>query len=181
MIYKKIRNFFILIIAIGYILFEEIFWIRLAKPIYSYILKYHLYQNFLNYVEYSMNRYLILFIFGILFIVSEILGPVAFGYLIAGNIIFGLSLYVLKMIPLIIAFAIFERGKEKLFSFLWFKKVYMFITGLIDKLKGSSVYIGIKDNVILFKEKIYVLIKRKKKNLHMELFKETVESIKDKK
>jgi uncharacterized membrane protein len=175
-IYKKIRNFFIYLIAFGYIIFEELFWVRIAKPFYNYISKYHLYESFLNYVQYGMNKYVILCIFTLLFIISEILGPVALAYLFRGDVFIGILIYIIKTIPLVVAFAIFERGKTQLFSFNWFKKSYDFIMKLINKLKESKIFRNVKIKIKIFKQ----LISSEKKNLHVELFNEAKETIKTK-
>ena len=71
--YKKILNIFLTIFVFSYIIFEELIWERLAKPIFSYISTLELFRD-LEPKILALNSYIILFIFLIPFVIVELLG-----------------------------------------------------------------------------------------------------------
>ena len=66
--YKKILNIFLTIFVFSYIIFEELIWERLAKPIFSYISTLELFKD-LEPKILDLNSYIILFIFLIPFVI----------------------------------------------------------------------------------------------------------------
>ncbi len=87
--YKKILNIFLTIFVFSYIIFEELIWERLAKPIFSYISTLELFRD-LEPKILALNSYIILFIFLIPFVIVELLGIYAGILFISGNILFGI-------------------------------------------------------------------------------------------
>jgi hypothetical protein len=98
---------------------------------------------------------LILILFLLFFSSSEIMGILAIGFFAKSMFLLGVVIYILKILPVIISFAILEKGKTKLFSFNWFKICYEFITNLIHKLKENKIYLTIMENISSVKEKIH--------------------------
>jgi hypothetical protein len=162
---KKIRNILISIIALLYIILEDIAWNRIAEPLYIKVKDNTYYESFLNTIA-SMNRYVILVAFILFFGGEQVLGIIALGAIGKGMVLIGVILYIVKMLPVIIAFAILERGKDKLFTFNWFKKTYEFITHIILKLKQSTAYLTVMDNI----NSIKLYFKSKKDSILKKLF-----------
>jgi hypothetical protein len=77
------------------------------------------------------------------FIGSEIMGIIALSAFTKGMLIFGVIMYAAKFIPVIVAFAILERGKHKLLTIVWFSYSYYFVTNNIKKLKNTEAYLSL--------------------------------------
>jgi proline dehydrogenase len=107
-----------------------------------------------------------------LFLISEILSPISIGFFVNGDILIALLLYIVKFLPYIVAFAIFKRGKDKLFSFKWFERLYYVIIKLVNNLTQSRVYIKTKLKINLMKKLFLSQLYKNKKNINVELFKE---------
>ncbi len=139
-LYKYIKDLLIDLVVVGYLIFEEFIWNKIARPLYNIINSVNYYHTFLDYIEYSFNRYFILLFFVVLFTVSEVVGLLAFYELANNHIISFIVLYFIKYIPVIFAFAILKRGKKKLFSFSWFRRVYLYVIKIIKILKSTRIY-----------------------------------------
>jgi len=111
--YKKILNIFLTIFVFSYIIFEELIWERLAKPIFSYISTLELFRD-LEPKILALNSYIILFIFLIPFVIVELLGIYAGILFISGNILFGIVLYLSKIPIAVVIFWFFNIAKDKL-------------------------------------------------------------------
>ena len=105
--YKKILNIFLTIFVFSYIIFEELIWERLAKPIFSYISTLELFRD-LEPKILALNSYIILFIFLIPFVIVELLGIYAGILFISGNILFGIVLYLSKIPIAVVIFWFFN-------------------------------------------------------------------------
>lgn len=151
-ILRQIRNFFLTILAVGYIVFEEVIWHYVAEPVYLYIQTVIQYDAILNYVA-TCNRFVILILFLSNFIGSELLGIVSMSFFAQGMFISAIALYVLKFIPVIIAFAILEKSKSKLFTIRWFNYSYHVVINSISYLKHTAVYIHIMSSVIAIRNR----------------------------
>ena len=111
--YKKILNIFLTILVFTYIIFEELIWDRLAKPIFSYISNLELFRD-LEPKILALNSYLILFIFLIPFIIVELLGVYAGILFVSGNIVLGIVLYISKIPIAVVIFWFFNVAKDRL-------------------------------------------------------------------
>jgi type III secretory pathway component EscS len=164
---RKVKHFFLTILILLFIFFEELIWHTIVTPLYNYIKSLHLYEVFSNYIEKSANRYVVLVIFLIPFIAGEILGIIS-GLLIANLHIFAAILVYLLKIPLVfLALAILHSGHKKLNSFGWFAKSYTWTINKIDAIKQSRLYISamkkiatMKNAIKVRKSKILLLMKR---------------------
>jgi hypothetical protein len=153
-IVKKIRNFLIGILAICYILFDEIMWERFAKQIYIYANLNKYYVVVLDIVEFKMNRYFILVLFLSFYGLSKVIEIYAIAVFSNGNIISGIIVYGLAFIPVVFAFAILKRGQEKLFTFVWFKYSYYKIVDGINYIKRNYMYRHVMYSTYLIKKLI---------------------------
>ena len=150
---KKIINIFLTFLVFIYIIFEELIWDRLAKPIFSYISDLELFRN-LEPKILSLNSYLILFIFLIPFIVVEFLGVYAGILFVSGKILFGILLYLSKIPIAVVIFWFFNITKDRLLQFRWLNFIYKNLILIIDKIKNSKIYLMIQDKTSMIKDEI---------------------------
>ena len=128
-----------LILVIIYILFEELIWEGIARPIYEFIHS----LKILHKVEetlHAVNAYVILVIFVVLLGLVEALGIYAGILFISGQILLGLSLYITKIPIAAFTFWVFRITEDKLMQFGWFKWIYEWIMKGINWLKSLEIY-----------------------------------------
>ena len=151
--YKKILNIFLTILVCIYIIFEELIWDRLAKPIFSYISDLELFKD-LEPKILALNFYLILFIFLIPFIIVELLGIYAGVLFVSGNILLGIVLYLSKIPIAVVIFWFFNIAKDILLQFGWLNFIYKNLILVIDKIKHSRIYLMIQNKTTILKDEI---------------------------
>jgi hypothetical protein len=165
---RKIRNFVLVILATLFVLLEELFWV-VGEPIYNHLLRYNIYiVKTSEYVQ-KLNKYLILLIFLFFFVTSEIIGMYAV-VMFSKVFLIGVALYVVKFIPVFVAFSVLEDNKEKLMSIKWFAVSYELVIKTIKIIKDSTYYKQV--NAIILK------IKEHRKNKLSALFSYLVTKIK---
>jgi len=164
-----IKNKFIsllqLILVLIFIIFEEIVWEGIAKPIYEIIHSLKILQKIEMKLQH-INAYIILIIFISLLATVETFGIYAGMLFVSGKVLLGLTLYISKIPIAAFTFWLFRATEEKLMQFKWFKWLYDMMTTGILWLKSRKIYIetmerlkGIKDkikhSVKVFKEKYF--------------------------
>jgi len=149
-----------LILVIIFIIFEELIWEGIAKPIYNAIHS----LNVLQKIEYKLkntNPSIVLFIFMLLLVLVEAAGIYAGILFVSGQVFLGLVLYISKIPIAAFTFWLFRVTEDKLMHFVWFKYIYEKIMQAIEWLKSREMYIKTRENLkvlkIHFKEKIKVL------------------------
>ena len=151
--YKRILNVCLTILVFSYIIFEELIWERLAKPIFSYISTLELFRD-LEPKILTLNSYLILFIFLIPFIIVELLGIYAGILFVSGNILLGIVLYISKIPIAVVIFWFFNIAKDRLLQFRWLNFIYKNLIIAIDKIKHSRIYVMIQNKTLMIKDEI---------------------------
>jgi hypothetical protein len=151
--YKKILNIILIILVFIYIIFEELVWEKLAKPILSFITNLSLFKNFIPKIL-SLNSYFILIFFLSIFIIVELIGIYAGVLFVSGHIISAVLIYILKIPVAAFIFWFFNITKERLIEFRWFNFVYIKLILFIEKIKNSSTYIFIKEKSFDLKKAI---------------------------
>ena len=151
--YKRILNVCLTILVFSYIIFEELIWERLAKPIFSYISTLELFRD-LEPKILTLNSYLILFIFLIPFIIVELLGIYAGILFVSGNILLGIVLYISKIPIAVVIFWFFNIAKDRLLQFRWLNFIYKNLIITIDKIKHSRIYVMIQNKTLMIKDEI---------------------------
>lgn len=151
--FNKIVNIFLTFLVFVYIIFEELIWDRLAKPIFSYISNLELFRDLEPKIM-ALNSYLILFIFLIPFIIVELLGVYAGILFISGNILLGLLVYVLKIPIAVVIFWFFNITKDVLLQFRWLNFIYKNLILIIEKIKHCRIYVMIQDKTSIVKDEI---------------------------
>jgi len=142
----SIQNFFarvlFFITAIIVVLFLEIFWELGFKKTSDSFQKSRIATFFESHVK-EMNKYVILALFGIPFILMEVLGFVALGFLASGHIIIFIGLYLFKVLFFIPVHFILHVGEEKLMDIPWFKRRYKMVMALLEWFKKSQTYVKV--------------------------------------
>ncbi len=142
----RLQNFFARVIffisAIIVVLFLEIFWELGFKKSSQTFQKSRVASFFREHIE-RMNRYVVLALFGIPFLLMEGLGVIALGFLASGHIFTFIALYLFKVLFFIPVHFILDIGKDKLMSIAWFKRRHDMIVALLSWFKKSQTYVKV--------------------------------------
>ncbi len=141
------------ILVFLFILFEEIIWEGIAKPIYEKIESLKITQKVERSIK-DTNRYLLLLIFTIILLVVEGAGIFAGVLFVNGYILFGLLLYIAKIPIAAFTFWLFKVSKDKLLSFGWFAWLYQKTMNGLAWLKELEIYQSTIAMMLQIKEKI---------------------------
>lgn len=128
----------ILLVA-TFIIFEEIIWEGLAKPIYTYVHSLRILQKLEMKLK-QANAYLVLVLFVLLLVGVEMMGVYAGVLFVSGHVFMGSLTYLMKVPIAAFTFWLFRTTESKLMRFGWFKKLYELLMKGIEWLKASSVY-----------------------------------------
>jgi hypothetical protein len=151
------------ILVFLFILFEEIIWEGIAKPIYNKIESLQITQKIESKIKHT-NRYVLLVIFLVLLLGVEIAGLLAGLFFVQGYVLFGLLLYLAKIPIAAFVFWLFKVGKKKLLSFDWFNWTYKKIMSGVEWLKATSIYKDTMEYMRKIKRKIraqWMVIKKR--------------------
>jgi hypothetical protein len=137
---NKLISLLQLILVSIYIIFEELIWEGVAKPIYEAIHSLKILQKVEAKLQY-VNPSIILVIFVFLLSVVEAFGIYAGMLFVSGQVLLGLSLYLSKIPIAAFTFWLFRVTEDKLMTFGWFKWLYDKMMATIDWLKSREMYI----------------------------------------
>ena len=162
---NKFISLFQLLLVLVYIIFEELIWEGIAKPVYKFVHSLKILQKVETKLH-SANATVILIIFIFLLGIVEAFGIYAGILFVSGNVLLGLVLYISKVPVAAFTFWMFRVTEDKLMTFGWFKWLYEKIMLAIDWLKSRNVYVRtmerlkfvkkrIKNYVKIFKEKYF--------------------------
>ena len=155
---NRLTSLFQLILVIVYIIFEELIWEGIAKPIYVAIHSLKILQKIEMKLQH-VNATVILFIFIILLTIVEAFGIYAGVLFVSGQVALGLSLYLSKIPIAAFTFWLFRVTEDKLMQFGWFKWIYDWIMRGVDWLKACEVYISIVKRLATVKANIKKTLK----------------------
>ena len=155
------------ILVFLFILFEEIIWEGIAKPIYEKIESLHITKKLEEKIQHT-SRYIILAVFTTLLLGVEGAGILAGILFMQGHILFGLMLYIFKIPIAAFVFWLFKASKEKLLSFAWFAWSYEKVMLGFEWLKERESY----KEVMAYMATIKATIKAKWKSFKEKYFKE---------
>ena len=128
-----------LLLVLIFIIFEELIWEGIAKPIYRRIHELKILQKVEAKLK-SVNPMVILLLFVILLIIVEAFGIYAGLLFVSGHFLLGLGLYLSKIPIAAFTFWLFRVTENKLMRFGWFKWLYEKIMAAIDWLKQLMIY-----------------------------------------
>jgi len=140
----SIKNKFIsllqLILVMIFIIFEELIWEGIAKPIYEAIHSLKILQKVEAKLQH-INAYVILVIFVVLLATVETFGIYAGMLFVSGQVLLGLALYISKIPIAAFTFWLFRVTEDKLMQFGWFKWLYEKMMAGIVWLKSRKMYV----------------------------------------
>jgi len=154
----KLISLLQLILVITYIIFEELIWEGIAKPIYEAIHALKILQKVEAKLE-SVNPSVILFIFVVLLTIVEAFGIYAGMLFVSGQVLLGLALYISKIPIAAFTFWLFRVTEDKLMQFGWFKWLYDWIMKAIDWLKACEMYKKTMERLVQVKMSLKASIK----------------------
>jgi hypothetical protein len=142
----KISNFFIqlLFFAVASVTFIviQIFWELGFKKIKSSFAESKL-APYLEKKIQSFPNWLVLIIFGIPFILMEVIGVIAAGFFFSGNLYMGIFLYLIKVLLFVPINFILNVGKDQLMQIEWYKRRFLSIIAVLDWFKTSETYVRV--------------------------------------
>jgi len=154
-----------LILVIIYIIFEELIWEGVAKPIYETIHGLKILQKIEVKLQH-VNASVILAIFVVLLSIVEAFGIYAGVLFVSGQVTLGLALYISKIPIAAFTFWLFRVTEDKLMQFGWFKWLYDWIMKAIEWLKSREMYVKTMERL----QKVKISIKKKFQNLKEKYF-----------
>lgn len=161
-ILKKLRDLMLAFWVLLYVIFEELVWDLVAKPIFGYLRDLKLLHAVENKVL-ALNPLTLLILFLVLFIQVEGLGILALSLMAQGKAVLGIALYMAKLPIAAFTFWLFRISKETLMTFSWFKYSYGAMERLIDSIKASRFHQGIVAKVSQLKQWLKTRINEIKK------------------
>ena len=139
-IIKRVLLLLQTILVLTFIIFEELIWERIAIPIYRYLQSLKLLARLERFIQERLNRYILLLLFVVIFIVVEAAGILAGVLIVGGYPLLGLGIYITKIPIAAFTFWLFKVSKEKLLSFGWFEISYRKLIKFIDWIKSLEAY-----------------------------------------
>jgi len=136
---NKLILFLQLFLVFTYILFEELIWEGIAKPLYETIHSLKILQK-LEVKLRSVKPSVILVVFVLLLAVVEAFGIYAGILFVSGQVILGTTLYMAKIPVAAFTFWLFSVTENKLMQFGWFKWIYDLIMKAIDWIRSCEIY-----------------------------------------
>ena len=147
-----------LILVIIYIIFEELIWEGIAKPIYTVVHSLKILQK-VEVKLHEVSGVVILIFFVVLLGMVEALGIYAGILFVSGQVLLGLLLYISKIPIAAFTFWVFRVTEDKLMQFGWFKWLYDLMIKGIDWLKSREIYQKTMERLAEVKESIKKSIK----------------------
>jgi len=156
-----------LLLVLIFIIFEELIWEGIAKPIYQRIHALRILQKVEAKLR-SVNPVVILLLFVILLAMVEAFGIYAGLLFVSGHFLLGLGLYLSKIPIAAFTFWLFRVTEDKLMRFGWFKWLYEKIMAAIDWLKSLAIYQETMAKLKALKVEIKALVRRFKERYFKE-------------
>ncbi|NKQ40807.1 MAG: hypothetical protein HF962_04470 [Sulfurovum sp.] len=157
-IFARLLSLIQFILVVIFIVFEEIVWENFARPIYNFIQDLQILQLLEKKLK-KTNRYFILLLFVMLFVVAEATGIVAGVIFVKGMVTLAIFLYVLRIPIVAFTFWLFRVTEDKLLSFGWLKYLYLKILDIFEWVKSRDTYISMLSTARDFKIKVKIFTK----------------------
>jgi hypothetical protein len=146
--FQKISNWLFrtifLSIAFIVIVFWDFFWNLVLKHFLSWIKTLNLYDKFSFYIQSEANKYFILFVFILLFLILEYFGIYSAVLFASGNILLGLLFYAAKFLMVFPLKILYKEGHDKLVSIIWFKRRKDLVVKLLIWFESTSSFLKAK-------------------------------------
>ncbi len=167
-----------LILVMVYVIFEELIWEKVAKPIYESIHSLKILQKVESKLK-TVKPSVILVIFIVLLGLVEAFGVYAGVLFVRGKIFLGLVLYISKVPIAAFTFWLFRVTEDKLMQFRRFKWLYEWMMSGIAWLKSRDIYINTMKKLKELKEAVkkYIQLFKKKFFIKESLFLSKIKSL----
>ena len=174
---KRAVHILLTVLVFFYIIFEELVWETIARPIYDYIHSLKLLRKIEKQIHH-LHPWLLLGIFLLIFASVELLGIMAGVLLVQGNIVLATLMYITKIPIAAFAFWLFRVSQDKLLSIGWFSYAYGYVMEKIEWIKESDIYHAVKARISQIKERIRIWkatylpkgeLKRRVKRIYLQL------------
>jgi hypothetical protein len=142
-------------LIILFILFEEIIYETIAKPIIKYYKSLKILKKLKSFIN-GKPPFILLTIFIISFLIAEILGLLSLPLILLGPPIMfiGFLLYSIKIPIAAFAFWLFKEYKKEILKYKILNKIYLWIVSKIDILKETDMYKRVKEKLSFIKESL---------------------------
>lgn len=137
----------------GFIIFEELIWNVLAQPLINWLNQLKIFEKLRRFF-WVMHPNLVLFVFIVIFLVTEVLGILSGLTVVSGRVIWGVLIYLMKVPVAAFTFWLFDLTKPKLMTFDWLKSVYDVLMRWKEVIEDSDMYSNLKHSVHSAREKI---------------------------
>ncbi len=138
---RNLYRFFINIVAVLYLVFDEVF-IYVSDKLEKILDLIPSIENIRNYLVdriCNMNKYIVLFILLSFLVSSELLGILSFTMLSKGLMIPFIALYIFKFLPFFVMNFIFKYAKDELLTIGWFSFCYFKFVNFVNYLKQTEI------------------------------------------
>jgi len=152
-IQKRVVSLLQLLLVIIYIIFEELIWEGIAKPVYRMV---HA-LKILHKIEMKLHEVsgaVILVFFTVLLGMVEALGIYAGVLFVSGEVMLGILLYISKIPIAAFTFWVFRITEDKLMEFRWFAWLYHKLMQAIEWVKARDIYHSTIDRLYDIKMRI---------------------------
>ncbi|MCH9696731.1 MAG: hypothetical protein K0U68_01380 [Gammaproteobacteria bacterium] len=140
----------------GFIIFEELIWNVLAQPLINWLNQLKIFEKMRQYFQ-LMHPNLVLFVFIVIFLVTEILGILSGLTVVSGRVFWGALIYLMKVPVAAFTFWLFDLTKPKLMTFEWLKSMYDVLMSWKGIIEDSDMYRNLKHSVHITREKIQTI------------------------
>ncbi len=147
---KKLLKFIETVLILGFIFFEELVWYRFALPIYKKLQQLRLFARFDCYLSNDAGSLSALLIFLLPFLAMELMAITAGHFFISGQLVWGVTFYIFKILMAIPVVSVFSAAKEKLLAYWFIDYPYQFINWA----KNTHLYQAIVVKLQITKQQI---------------------------
>ncbi len=132
-------RFFFFIFSAVVVIFLEVFWELGFKKITRTFERSGIADRSRRIIE-SLPGWAVLSLFGLPFLLMELLGVFALGAFVSGHFWGGIALYAAKVLLFVPVHFILHAGRNKLIAIAWFKRRYDIITAVLDWFRRTRSY-----------------------------------------
>jgi len=156
--FQKISHWFFRTIFLSFafiiIIFWDIFWHMILKHFFIFLRSLKIYEKFSFYIKYKASKYLVLFIFILLFIIMEYLGIYSAVLIASGNLVLAILFYIAKFAMVFPVKILYQEGHEKLVEIPWFLRRQNLLLGFLEWFESTSSFKKAKEVLFLVKSKV---------------------------
>ena len=156
--FKKITHWLFrtifLFTAFIVIVFWDIFWHMILKYFFTFIKTLKIYEKFSIYIKTKANKYFVLFIFILLFVIMEYFGIYTAVLVASGNILLGILFYIAKFAMVFPVKILYKVGHDKLVEIPWFLRRKILLLSVLIWFEQTSSFAKAKEMLSSVKKKL---------------------------